>query len=86
MTDVVVTVKLAMVLPAATVTEPGTTAAALLLESETDTPPVGAEPLSVTVPVVEVPPVTLDGLIATDDSATVAEGVMVSPVVLLAPL
>ena len=36
------TVKVALVLPAATVTEAGTTAAALLLVNDTETPPVGA--------------------------------------------
>ena len=86
-TEVVLTVKVAVVLPAATVTEAGTVAAALLLESETDTPPVGAAPLNVTVPVDEVPPVTLVGLSETDDRATlVVAGVTVSAAVLLTPL
>ena len=57
-----------MVLPAATVTEAGTVAEALLLESETDTPPVGAAPLKVTVPVADVPPVTLAGLTETEET------------------
>ncbi len=57
-------------LPAATVTEAGSVAAALLLESETDAPPVGAAPLKVTVPVVDVPLVTVAGETATDESET----------------
>jgi hypothetical protein len=82
-TEPVVTVKVALALPAATVTEAGTVAAALLLESETETPPVGAAPLSVTVPVVDVPLVTLVGLTASEDRETVAAGLMVSAAVLL---
>ena len=47
---------------AATVTLEGTVAAdVLLLVSVTTTPPVGAKPFSVTVPVDEVPPVTVVG-------------------------
>ncbi len=71
-------------LPAATLTEAGTVAEALLLESETDTPPEGAAPLKVTVPVVDVPLATLEGLTATDESETVVvAGVTVSAAVLL---
>ena len=52
----------ALVAPAATVTLEGTLAAVvLLLERVTCAPPVGAGPLSVTVPVEEFPPVTLVG-------------------------
>lgn len=50
-TDNVVTGKVAVVLPAATVTEAGTVTEALLLVSETDRPPVGAALFNVTVPV-----------------------------------
>ena len=58
----VLTVNDALVAPAATVTLAGTLAAVvLLLESATCAPPVGAGPLSVTVPVEEFPPVTLVG-------------------------
>jgi hypothetical protein len=39
----------------------------LLLDRETVAPPVGAAPLSVTVPVDEAPPVTLAGFRVTDD-------------------
>jgi hypothetical protein len=82
-TEVVVTGKVAVVLFAATVTEAGTVTAALLLESETDTPPVGAAALNVMLPVVEVPPVTLAGLTASDESETVEPGLMLSAAVLL---
>jgi len=48
--------------PAATVTEAGTTAAALLLVRVTSAPPAGAGPFSVTVlAVVDPPPTTEDG-------------------------
>ena len=61
-TALVLTVNVALVAPAATVTLEGTvTAAVLLLESATCAPPVGAAPLNVTVPVEELPPVTLVG-------------------------
>ena len=58
-TGLVDTVNVAVVAPAATVTLPGTWAAAvLLLESITRAPPAGAGPFSVTVPVEETPPST----------------------------
>src|SRR5579871_218523 len=67
-TALVVTVNVAVVAPAATVTLAGTCAAeVLLLDSATLAPPVGAAPLSVTVPVDELPPVTLVGLTDTVD-------------------
>ena len=48
----VVTVKLALEPPAGTVTLAGTAATpALLVESETTAPPLGAAPLRVTVPI-----------------------------------
>src|SRR5437660_373350 len=62
-TALVLTVKVALAAPAGTVTLEGTVAAAVLpLESATCAPPAGAGPLSVTVPVEELPPVTLVGL------------------------
>jgi hypothetical protein len=61
-TALVLTANVALVAPAATVTLEGTLAAAvLLLESVTCAPPDGAGPLNVTVPVEELPPVTLVG-------------------------
>jgi hypothetical protein len=85
-TDLVVTVKVALVLPAATVIEAGTVAEALLLEIDILAPPEGATPVKVTVPVAELPPVTLEGLTETDDNETVPAGVMASAAVLLTPL
>ena len=65
-TAVVPTVKEALVAPAATVTNAGSVALALLELSETLEPPVGAGPFRVTVPVDEFPPATEVGLKATD--------------------
>src|SRR6266480_1379508 len=88
-TALVLTVKVALVAPAATVTLEGTVAAAvLLLESATCAPPAGAAPLNVNVPVEDcVPPITLVGLSVSDESvaggggagATVIEAVRVTP-------
>jgi hypothetical protein len=60
-TAVVVIVKVAVVAPAATVTEVGSVAFAVLDARETAIPPVGAAPLRVTVPVDGLPPMTVDG-------------------------
>ena len=57
-TAVVVIVKVAEVAPAATVTLEGGTALVLLEVSATASPPVGAGPVIVSVPVDEVPPIT----------------------------
>jgi hypothetical protein len=65
-TDAVVTPNVAVMLPPATVIVAGTLAAESLLDRETKSPPEGAGPLNVTVPVAEEPAVTLDGLIDTD--------------------
>ena len=68
-TGLVVTVMLPVVAPAGTVTEAGTpAAAALALDSVTLMPPEGAAPVSVTVPLIEVPPVTLDAFSESDAS------------------
>ena len=74
-TEVVVTVKLALVAPASTVTLAGTFAAVELSESVTTAPPAGAAALKVTVPVEEFPPTTLVGL---RDSAEIV-GIVVVP-------
>jgi hypothetical protein len=79
----VVAVNVAVELPALTVTVAGTTALVLLLDNATTTPPVGAVPVRVTVPVEEVPPVTLAGFIARAEipsvGATVRTDVAVTP-------
>ena len=74
-TLLVVTVNVALLAPAATVTLAGTVAAAVLsLERETAAPPLGAGPLRVTVPAEGDPPITLIGLSATDDSVELPGG------------
>lgn len=62
-TPLVVTVNVAEVAFAATVTLAGTLAAAvLLLDRLTTAPPAGAGPVNITVPVEDVPPITDEGL------------------------
>ena len=83
-TALVLTGKVALVAPAATVTLPATVATAgLLLDSVTGAPPAGAGPFSVTVPVGEdVPPVTLAGLTLSEvgiGGTTVREAVWLAP-------
>ncbi len=78
-TALVLTVKLALVVPPATVTLAGTVATpVLLLDRLTTAPPPGAAALSVTVPVEELPPVTLDGLRLSEDRVGRGGGVTVS--------
>jgi hypothetical protein len=90
LTALVLTVKLALLAPAATVTLDGTMAAAVsLLDSATTAPPAGAGPLSVTVPVEFcVPPTTLVGFNVNEVSvgAGGGAGVTVSVAVRLTPL
>ena len=63
------TVKLAVVLPADTVTLDGTVATdVLLLLRPTDAPPEGAADVRVTVPVELLPPVTLVGFSVNEES------------------
>ena len=66
LTAVVVTVNVPVFWLAATVTVAGTLASALLLNRLTTTPPVGAGPAKVTVPVEGLPPMTVAGLSASD--------------------
>lgn len=68
-TGLVVTVKVAVVAPGATVTLAGTLAAAvLLLDRMTTVPPAGAGPFNVTVPVDVPPPNTDAGLKLTEET------------------
>ena len=67
-------VKRALVAPAGMVILLGTLARLELLRNCTTTPPAGAGPLRVTVPVAVLPPQTEVGLIVSDWSATPDEG------------
>src|SRR5947209_4764880 len=86
-TALVLTVKFALLAPAATVMLAGTLADPLSLESITCAPPVGAGPLNVTVPVEDwAPPATVVGFSVTEESVGDAwAGKTVSEVVLVAP-
>jgi hypothetical protein len=80
-----VIVKVAIDCPAATVTVAGGTPAELLEAMLTTYPPAGASPLIVTVPWVDVPPVTVAGLIwrsVTVGAVTATEPVCVTPLAL----
>jgi hypothetical protein len=71
----VVTVKLALVFPASTVTLAGTAAAlVLLLLRFTTAPPLGAAPLNVTVPCEVLPPTTEVGFTLTEDKLAAGGG------------
>jgi len=70
-------VKRALVAPAGTVTVLDTLARLELLRNCTTTPPAGAGPLRVTVPVAVLPPHTVVGLIVSDWSVTLGEGLTV---------
>jgi len=81
----VLTVKVALALPAGMVTMDGTLAAPLLLESMTCAPPAGAGPLSVTVPVENcTPPTTLVGF-SVSEATVMGGGVTVSEAVFVVP-
>ena len=81
----VLTVKVALALPAGMVTMDGTLAAPLLLESMTCAPPAGAGPLSVTVPVEDCrPPTTLVGF-SVSEATVMGGGVTVSEAVFVVP-
>jgi hypothetical protein len=85
-TTEVLKVNVALVAPAGTVTLEGTLAAPLLLASTTCTPPVGAGPLSVTVPVDDcTPPITLVGFRVSEEMVGSGGGVTVSVADLLTP-
>ena len=82
----VVTVKLADVWPAGTLTMPGTCAAdELPVASVTEIPPEGEGELKKTVPVALVPPATLAGLIVTDCSNGGAFGATLTKIDFVAP-
>jgi hypothetical protein len=61
-TGLVLTVNVVLVVPSGIVTVPGIATDGSLLDNEITAPPVGAGPLSVTVPVDKLPPVTFAGL------------------------
>ena len=69
-TELVVTVKVALLAPEAMVTLAGTVAAAVLLLDRETTTDEGAAAVSVTVPCDVLPPTTLVGLSVREDSAT----------------
>jgi hypothetical protein len=79
----VLTVNVALVPPAATVTLLGTVAADALLESETAAPLLGAGPLRVTAPVVGEPPLTLLGLSVNEEIVGELAGAMVNVALLV---
>lgn len=81
-TAVVVTGNVAVVAPAATVTLGPTWAAGLLLASVITAPPAAARPVSVTVPVEELPPTTVAGLRDTVESDA---GLTVNPALFVVP-
>lgn len=74
----------AVVAPAATVTDTGTWATSVrLLVSVTTIPPAGAGPFNVIVPVDGVPPFTLLGLRVTDDATGAVTVSLAERVILL---
>ena len=81
MTLPAVTVKLAVVEPAAAVTDAGVVSAELLSDKATVEPPAGAAADNVTVQVAVAPDTTLTGEHASFETVTVAEGVTVTAAV-----
>jgi hypothetical protein len=83
----VLTVKVALVAPAGTITLEGTLAAPSLLERRTWAPPAGAGPVRVTVPVEDWPPKTFAGFSVSEEivgggggaGVTVSEADLVAP-------
>jgi hypothetical protein len=76
-TALVVTLNVALVAPAATMTLAGTVATAvLLLDSVTTAPPAGAALVSVAVPCAALPPTTLVGLSAIAESDGAVDAVL----------
>lgn len=82
-TVVVVIVNVALVLPAATVTLPGSLAYDELSFKDTTAPPLGAGPLNVTVPWEVAPPVTVVGLIEREFNESADKTVIVTVAALL---
>ena len=78
-----VAVKLAVVAPAVTVTDPGTLKAPLFEESPTEAPPVGAADVRVTVQVELPPEATEFGVQDKPETADAEAGVTVTEVVAL---
>ena len=80
-TVLVLTVNVAVVLPAGTVTVAGTVAAGSLLLNAITTPPAGAGATRITVPAEVAPPVTLTGVRSTSPSkgTTLTDTVFVTP-------
>ncbi len=71
-------VKLPLVAPAGMVIELGTVATELLVLREITAPPAGAEPVNVTVPLVEEPPRTPVGLTVSDNSVGATTGLTIN--------
>ena len=76
----VAAVKVAEEAPAVMVIDEGTVTAVLLSERLTTAPPVGAAPVSATVQVLEIPPITVPGAHRIDKSVTVGEVTVKDPV------